>query len=65
MHTKNHTTHKNSNIEIHKTHKIQNQKSLPRPYITQHKTNKTPISENKKAQNVDNPSLIMKLIKGI
>ena len=50
MHTKNHTAHKNSNTKIHKANIIQNQKSLPGPYIRQCKTNKTPTSENRKQQ---------------
>ena len=48
MRTKYHTIHKNSNTKILKANIIQNQKSLPRPYIRQHKTNKTPTSENRK-----------------
>ena len=51
MHTKNHTTHKNIKTKLHKAHIIRNQKSLCGLYTKQHKVNKTPTIENRKATN--------------
>ena len=61
MHTKNHTAHKNSNTKIHKANIIQNQKSLPGPYIRQRKTNKPTHIRKQKATNVHKPTLIAEL----